>query len=236
MSMSTESITTWPSYIPYIALGVYSTFAVSIGSIVALSGRRADSARRLLIGRIALAFWGVAIATLFKAPLWGYLVGPAGLLFASYVSGRYKRFLVPVIVAGIAGLVALVVIAAFPLIDLFALGGLIVFAIAVTIGYRLGEKYRDFVKIATTAYSGAGLIASGVLGFLFIYDQKPWLFAVDVALNSLLPLLGPFIDNATFVETLVQLLVFGVVFCVGARNQYTQYIQGTLEPNLRPHT
>jgi hypothetical protein len=46
---------------------------------------------------IILTFWSAIVPLIFKAPVLSPILGAAGAAFASYASGRYKRFIYPVI-------------------------------------------------------------------------------------------------------------------------------------------
>lgn len=223
-SATVPKFDSWIDYVPYGLVGIYAVVMLVLGSISAFSGRKADARRRELVERIILTFWSAIVPLIFKAPALSPILGAAGAAFASYASGRYKRFIYPVIGAIVALLIAYAMIVLFPTFDVLSFLGIFVLALSALVGYRLGERYRDWLKIITTTYAGASMFTSGLLATAFLVQWKPWLFIENTLVSSLVPVIGGLLEDLTWYESVGYWITFGLVLVLGFRNQRAQYM------------
>jgi hypothetical protein len=216
----------WVDYIPYGFVGTYAILMLVFGSIAAFSGRKTDAKRKELIERIILTFWSAVVPLIFKAPALSLILGTAGVVFASYASGRYKHFIYPLIGAIAATLIAYAFIVMLPAVDILSLIGIFVLVLSALLGYHLGERYRDWLKIITTTYAGASMFTSGLLAIAFIVQWKPWLFIQNTLVSSLVPVIGGLLENQnlTWYESVGYWVSFSSVLILGFRNQRAQYM------------
>jgi len=219
----------WVDYFPYGIVGIYAIAMIVLGSISAFSGRKTDAKRRELVETIILAFWSATIPLIFKAPMLSPILGAAGILFASYASGRYKRFIYPTIGAILSVLIAYTLIVLFPTFDVSSLVGIFLLVLSATLGYRLGEKYRDWLKIITTTYAGASMLTSGLLATAFLLQHKPLLFIQNTLVSSLVPIIGGFLEDLTWYESICYWITFSLVLAFGFKNQRAQYMSSAMK-------
>jgi hypothetical protein len=203
---------------------ILSLIGVIFGLISAIYGRKSESKKKKIIEGIVLFFW-VPIAPVLTGyfsltPLSVFLIG---LAIALLISGGYRKYIYQFIGGVMGFIIGFYIVKYTPFLELLSLFGIIAIVIFTLIGISFAEKYKEYVSIIATTYAGANLFSFGILGIVFLFEDKPILFLQNVMITMLIPIIGGFFEEVELIESVIYLISFLLILCCGYFIQKKQY-------------
>ncbi|MCR6628750.1 MAG: hypothetical protein NVV74_01075 [Magnetospirillum sp.] len=196
--------------------------ALALGIPPAYWGRKLKGRKQALIEGLVFSICATIWVSVEFVVIPPHVAAAVAMVVAFYLSGRWQKY-VRVFCGGLLGMVVAAVFNKLGVIELIGLGWtyrLLFYIVCFGIGAVLTLKFYAEIIIAITAFGGANLTSTAVLGGIMIYNDRAQHFVQDVALGVLFPILAFFFDNATLTESSVGYLGFVIVFATGAIYQY----------------
>jgi len=211
-------------YIPQIIVLLLVGFGLIFGILSAMYGRITSSKRKKLIESIVLAFWLALVPLLFGQIALTPIVGIIGGGLALYLSGGY-------VIGGVMGLTAGILINIFiDIVDVFIIFfetpniiHILIIFICITIGISGSKFFKEYVTIIATSSAGASLFSFGILGLVFLIQDKSVLFLKNILVTAMIPFIGGFFEEIELYESASYLLSFILIIIVGFNYQHRIY-------------
>lgn len=219
-------------YASYTIVALIAILGITCGFFSAVYGRKARAKRKKIVEAVVLALWSALVPMLLGYPTLSPYMALAGGFLALCISGGIEKYIYKYVGAIIGGLVGLAfffilsfvnsIIPLFEISILFRVAIVLVFS---AFGATILEKYREYVIITSTAYAGANLFAFGFLGGLFLFQEKPLIFIQNILVTAIIPFVGGFFEQVTFLESILYGISFLVIMTGGWLYQNRQYQQ-----------
>jgi|GEM_PF-4484770 len=227
--MNTE-INEFYQYMPQIIVILLVGFGLIFGILSAMYGRIASSKRKKLIESIVLAFWSALVPLLFGQIALSPIAGIIGGGLALYLSGGYVKYIYTFI-GGVMGLTAGILINIFiDIVDVFIIFveipeiiHILIIFICITIGISASKFFKEYMTIIATSSAGASLFSFGILGLIFLIQDKSVLFLKNILVTAMIPFIGGFLEEIELYESASYLLSFILIIIVGFNYQYRIY-------------
>ena len=211
-------------YIPHIIVIGLSLFGIIFGFISAIYGRKSSSKKKKIIENIVLFFWApIAPILIGYFSFTPFIVLFIGTAIALYISGGYTKYIYKLIGGIIGFVVGFYIVTYTPFLELLSLFGIILISIFTIIGISIAEKFKEYISIIATTYAGANLFSFGILGIVFLFDDKPILFLQNVMVTMIIPIVGGFFEQVDFIESTIYGISFLLILCGGYYLQNKQY-------------
>lgn len=100
---------------------------------------------------------------------------------------------------------------------------IIVIIVFILIGISTAERFKENISIIATTYAGASLFSFGILGIVFLCQEKPLLFLQNILVTMIVPIIGGFFEEVTLIESVIYGIIFLLIFFIGFYFQRKQY-------------
>jgi hypothetical protein len=217
-------------YIPEIIVIILVGFGLIFGIISSMYGRISSSKRKKLIESIVLAFWSALVPLLFGQIALTPIAGIIGGGLALYLSGGYVKYIYTFI-GGVMGLTAGILINIFiDVVDIFIIFFEVpeiihmgIMLLCITIGISASKFFKEYLTIIATSLAGASLFAFGILGLIFLIQNKSVLFLQNILVTAMIPFIGGFFEEVELYESASYLLSFILIIIIGFNYQHKVY-------------
>lgn len=217
-------------YMPQIIVILLVGFGLIFGILSAMYGRIASSKRKKLIESTVLAFWSALVPLLFGQIALSPIAAIIGGGLALYLSGGYVKYIYTFI-GGVMGLIAGILINIFiDIVDVFVIFveipkviHILIIFICITIGISASKFFKEYMTIIATSSAGASLFSFGILGLIFLIQDKSVLFLKNILVTAMIPFIGGFFEEIELYESASYLLSFILIIIVGFNYQYRVY-------------
>lgn len=223
-------------YIPQIIVILLIVIGLVSGLLTAIYGRVTSSKRKKLVEIIVLTFWSAIVPLLFGQVALSPIAGIIGGGLALYLSGGYVKYIY-LFVGGVMGLTVGILINIFiDVIDIFIiffevpeLIHIVIIFICILIGISASKFFKEYMTIIATSSAGASLFSFGILGLVFLIQDKPVLFLQNILVTAMIPFIGGFFEEIELYESASYVLSFIAVIIIGFNHQHKIYKKELLE-------